>query len=122
MRNIPAGYHNSNSEIVSGLQNLFKRLREQDASHTDSLWAAFGAERIESLEAENAALREAQRWIPVTERLPDTDACVAVLEGEARVHEIDRYKFDGGDDWHFAIPAYPITHWMPLPTPPEEQK
>ena len=32
------------------------------------------AELIERLTAENAALREKQRWIPVTERLPEREA------------------------------------------------
>ena len=37
------------------------------------------AEAIERLTAENAALREKQRWIPVTERLPEELALVNVV-------------------------------------------
>ena len=69
-----------------------------------------------------------QRWIPVTERLPD------------RMMEcVCRYVF--GDDeeypfyqvlWYFALEKTPnfqnegvmrmrVTHWMPLPEPPKEE-
>lgn len=38
------------------------------------------AEAIERLTAENAALREKQRWIPVTERMPELEVPVLVLD------------------------------------------
>ena len=38
------------------------------------------ADLIERLTAENAALREKQRWIPVTERMPEPEAEPEALE------------------------------------------
>lgn len=64
-----------------------------------------------------------QKWIPVTERLP-----------EEKVNCIVHYRHAYCDnDGYFAIgfcfydgekfrfdPAYKVTHWMPLPEPPKE--
>lgn len=41
---------------------------------------AKAAETIERLTAENAALREKQSWIPVTERMPELEVPVLVLD------------------------------------------
>ena len=60
-----------------------------------------------------------QRWIPVTERLPEEDENVltyresgcnveALLSVSRKTWENDIF----GD--------YPVTHWMPLPQPPKE--
>lgn len=84
---------------------------------------------IEGLRAQNEQLREAaalvakesaelleQRWIPVTERLPDqcVDILVCyrdkhILMGTARCDDWIEEDFEDGE----------ITHWMPLPEPPE---
>ena len=66
------------------------------------------------------------KWIPVTERLPDPkfarewylvaleSGCVKSLafEKEGRTDNLFRYG------WHET--ASPVTHWMPLPEPPNE--
>ena len=74
-----------------------------------------------------------QRWIPVGERLPDRDwdgfsAIVVVAAGNA--YFLGRYyKVEPGDEGHecdadigerwYIETTYPVTHWMPLPAPPE---
>lgn len=101
------------------------------------------AEAIERLAAENAALREKQRWIPVTERLPDERDAVIILlkDGQAFRGEI-RERIALPEWWYFCdasdtdmdmlgvmYPLFddglwlhenPVVAWMPLPGAPEE--
>ena len=81
------------------------------------------AEAIERLTAENAALREKQRWIPVTERLPERD--VQVL-GWYKDNPFSQYRPEvvawNGNGWVFVYAhryVTNVTHWMPLPEAPE---
>lgn len=62
---------------------------------------------------------QAQRWIPVIERMPEKDALVLVHTAMDGNHVA---SFDGeawfcnyGGEWLFPN----VTHWMPLPEPPE---
>lgn len=63
-----------------------------------------------------SALREQEerRWIPVTERLPDIGKDVLIYSKEDGV-DVDYY---GGDMFGYCN----VTHWMPLPEPPKEDK
>ena len=79
---------------------------------------------IERLTAENAALREKQRWIPVAERLPERD--VQVL-GWYKDNPFSRYRPGvvawNGNGWVFVYAhryVTNVTHWMPLPDATEE--
>ena len=65
-----------------------------------------------------------QKWIPVTERLPegrsflvtDTDGYV----GEAYLREGKIYWMcDDYDDFWADVHTVDVTHWMPLPEPPK---
>ena len=101
------------------------------------------AEAIERLTAENAALREKQRWIPVTERPPEERVLVNVVwvnrAPEPYYERIKNVPFSGTacfyrGNWYWDSPvvldllaeygedasdlvdeAVEITHWMPLP-------
>jgi hypothetical protein len=98
---------------------------------------------IERLTAENAALREKQRWIPVTERLPDERDAVIILlkDGQVFRGEIRErialpewwYFYDASDtdmdmlgvmyplfDDGLWLHENPVVAWMPLPEAPEE--
>lgn len=107
------------------------------------------ADLIESLSAENAkaeaerdALREKQRWIPVTERLPDERDAVIILlkDGQVFRGEIRKrialpewwYFYDASDtdmdmlgvmyplfDDGLWLHENPVVAWMPLPEAPE---
>jgi hypothetical protein len=64
-----------------------------------------------------------QKWIPVSERLPEHGEVVLCYMSfkEARALQWDnasRYwlGYESGDDWSKAN----VTHWMPLPEPPKE--
>lgn len=79
--------------------------------------------------------QEEQRWIPVTEKLPEDD-----LPKDSKVKQIKvlvAYKTNGRwvertqirvkgywfrepDKWSWAKTSDPISHWMPLPEPPKE--
>lgn len=74
-------------------------------------------------EAERDALREKQRWIPVTERLPERD--VQVL-GWYKDNPFSQYRPGvvawNGNGWVFVYAhryVTNVTHWMPLPGAPE---
>lgn len=90
---------------------------------------------IRALEAENAALREANRWIPVTERLPKTGVRVEVSMRNQYVviasffwkivkrnkscpfdYPEHQWKNDCGQE------ISNVVKWRPLPPPPEEEQ
>ena len=104
--------------------------------------ATAAASLIERLTAENAALREKQRWIPVTERLPDERDAVIILlkDGQVFRGEIRErialpewwYFYDASDtdmdmlgvmyplfDDGLWLHENPVVAWMPLPEAPE---
>lgn len=73
------------------------------------------------------------RWIPCSERLPEEDGeYLALIDGTAhRIHFAPNYKQFGywNMTWDIATLAAvdtewdafeTVTHWMPLPEPPEE--
>lgn len=106
------------------------------------------AEAIERLTAENAALREKQRWIPVTERPPEERVLVNVvwvnrvpepyykkIKGvpfsDTACFYRGRWYWDspavldllaeyGEDEIDLVDEAVEVTHWMPLPEATEE--
>ena len=63
---------------------------------------------------------EIPRWIPVTERLPEKYVPVLVYLPTGIM--VDAYVgvYDGKND--FGINTYHVTHWMPLPAPPKNEK
>ena len=68
------------------------------------------------------------KWIPVTERLPDTGVDVLVkFPHNMAVASIDigEWVVNSGDGWctdiNLAGGEKNPTHWMPLPEPPKEE-
>lgn len=69
--------------------------------------------------------RAAQRWIPVTERLPEVGVLVLVYSAEHWTKSTLAVLKDDGISWRESktdLMLYPreVTHWMPLPLPPKE--
>ena len=58
-----------------------------------------------------------QRWIPVTERLPENSNAVLCITRKGNPF-VGRYDHKWN---HWAVSgSVTITHWMPLPEPPKE--
>lgn len=90
---------------------------------------ADAADLIERLTAERDALREKQRWIPVTERMPETGVPVLVnyigtdelphADGVVAWTDWGALWWEGSLVDSESEVTVPITHWMPLPEAPE---
>lgn len=100
------------AEITAHADNFIGGGTEQD-------WAA----DIYFLLAEIDRLTEAQRWIPVTERVPKTNKPVQVympkLYMSVQTGFYDRYYGEDDDEWneHWVAPQE-VTHWRELPAAP----
>jgi hypothetical protein len=97
------------TQIISWLYD--KAARAHDHSYARMLNTT--AKRLKELD-------EKQKWIPVTERLPDEDTRVLVW---LRVKIYDHTHMDT-DRLHrsrWVRWGEDVTHWMPLPEPPKEE-
>lgn len=67
-----------------------------------------------------ALIKSLPRWIPVTERLPEKNVLVLCA---CRANIFCVMKWDGVDWYENPTHVYMsgfVTHWMPLPEPPED--
>ena len=76
-------------------------------------------DQLEKAMDELEKLRDAQRWIPVGERLPDSRVCEDVIVAAKLDGIVDREVCYWYGDY-FSETLGTITHWMPLPKPPQE--
>lgn len=75
------------------------------------------ADLIERLTAENAALREKQRWISVPEKTPEYDMPQLALNADGDALIANYAYGEWFDTWGQDVE---VTHWMPLPEATEE--
>ena len=68
------------------------------------------------------------RWIPVTERLPEHEYGESTSVLTVDLYGVMRVTYFDGGNWCWpsgealtTMRVAPITHWMPLPEPPEEE-
>ena len=61
------------------------------------------------------------KWIPVTERLPEHDY-EDVLVCDRDLYWISFTKTKRNGEKYFVVDGNCVTHWMPLPEPPKEDK
>lgn len=116
-------------DMYKAAQKEIERLRKELAAlasesvKRDIALAKLEAEVMAAIEAQNA-----QRWIPVTERLPeDAYGCLLIVEDDdyfGNPHEVLLPYFAGydGEQWNDGdgqrVP-FEVTHWQPLPQPPK---
>ena len=92
---------------------------------------------ISTLESENARLKDAQRWIPVSERLPEkppdyfkdghwwmvSGEDFIVADSDGKVYEAHWTYGCSCNNYFWYVnsltPLTNITHWRPLPKPPK---
>lgn len=92
-----------------------------------------GADLIERLTArcaryaeEIAVAQERTRWVPVDERLPEDPVqkvLIFVPHPHGNIVDVGRYL--GADGWvleGWYLTQSSVTHWMPLPEPPKEER
>lgn len=73
---------------------------------------------------ELSKLKAQQRWIPVTERLPETGITVLTLDKRGHMRDRALHTFRGGQRLFRPdglAPGYDILYWMPLPERPKEE-
>jgi len=98
---------------VSELEELLAR---NHFRHRCSLCKATEDER-DALKAELRELREENRWVPVEERLPYEGESVLLTWGG---HVLIGYHHERSDGFYSAFERVDdVTHWRPLPKPPE---
>ena len=115
--------------LLDKAADLIERLTAENADLRKEIeWkdmvVALAQKEQAGAEAERDALREKQRWIPVTERLPERD--VQVL-GWYKDNPFSQYRPEvvawNGNGWVFVYAhryVANVTHWMPLPKAPED--
>lgn len=128
------------SEKANDLIGEFSRAVERTAlSPSESMFRLYCATR-ENLEDYIAELEAAQRWIPVSERLPEVkdgdekeydvvltypfrrEVIVGTWGYNAGDESCKRRWFDISDDYGREDVTEFVTHWRERPTPPEESK
>ena len=93
-----------------------------DAKRTDPETGSFTEYLADHLIANGVT---AQEWISVDDRLPEEKVNCIVHYKHAYCDNDDYWAigmcFYDGEKFQLA-PAYKVTHWMPLPEPPEREK
>lgn len=109
-------------ELLDGIQSHGWRRIETD--HSITLAVVENKAIAEHLLANGVTI---QKWIPVTERLPDNNGKYLVARKEGGRYSISVRKFRKevpcwytGYCGHWERRTNGITHWMPLPEPPKE--
>ena len=131
-------------------QELIQALREHAEWAAGNEWEAplmlgddltAAADRIANQNTHIAALQKAiedlraqlPRWIPVEERLPElqswgaSEVVLGLIKSENapslnKLHNLTLCVYCDNGIWSMPGRYVAITHWMPLPEPPEEKK
>ena len=98
-------------QIINGLLDRADRVADQSAGRI----MRQAAERLRELDQE-------QKWIPVTERLPENFISVLGYMTDAGDFPPVRECYTVGNAFFFPAlrDVHPVSHWMPLPEPPKE--
>ena len=105
-------------ELLGELESLKLYIAELEAAHV--VWLAEAANEMNRLNARIAELEAAQRWIPVSERLPEEDTDGNTLMAICR-HSGEWVRAPFGAEFADEFVRH-YTHWMYAPQPPEVQE
>ena len=99
------------------LQEVVEHFREELLTQHPSTSFSISRRALKILIDELDRLHEAERWIPTSDRLPeDGTYLVARIFPEKRADDsVDSAELFHGDWLINGV----VTHWQPLPTPPE---
>ena len=110
------------------VNELIRELRNRGLQNGSTLGHHSGlyevaADALEIQQKRIAELEKQRRWIPVTERLPEAFVSVLVnMPGEKPSPTVREGFISNNGVWHSAYfdrESDEVTHWMPLPEPPE---
>lgn len=123
-------------DVLDGVVRLKERIaklestieKEKSWSETLSKNGVTMSHEIERLKSENermkaiiAKLEEERRWRKFSEGMPEEDTwCIVFHDGEIDSDHYTRFTYNKKCD--FAVYGYEVTHWMPLPAAPKEEK
>ena len=108
-----------------------KKLHEHARTriHDQGEVISFGTPFVECLLDEIERLQAERSWIPVSERLPEMYSPVLTMAKKAKYPRVLSREKETKDNWVWSLRqlsgyvAYinpkTVTHWMPLPEPPE---
>lgn len=105
---------------AEGLLERFKWYEEMPANPYP--WDFVGIENV----IEEVPTIEVHRWIPVTERLPNSLANKALVALDSGLVGFGHYEgpyygwYDLEVDEPFSVWGVEVTHWMPLPEAPKD--
>jgi predicted RNA-binding Zn-ribbon protein involved in translation (DUF1610 family) len=105
-------------DLCGGVTELAPTYGDFKCQHCGQVYVYDECHRIELSEPQLRTLRDA-RWIAVGERMPEKHTAVLVhtdMDGNhAASFDGEEWFCDYGGAWLFPN----VTHWMPLPEPPE---
>jgi hypothetical protein len=107
-------------DLIIEIKRLQKEVEELQETSGFSVIEELGKE-CTYLTTELAAEREAHRWIPVSEKLPEDENEVLVILG-GKIFPMIGFYLEREKGWY--LEPYnnncSPTHWQPLPEPPKE--
>ena len=128
-------------DVIGAMRTAFEQSADRIVAAEE--YALVLKKEIEKLRGQNEQLREAaalvtkesaelleHRWIPVTERLPElqswgaSEVVLGLIKSENapslnKLHNLTLCVYCDNGIWSMPGRYVAITHWMPLPEPPE---
>jgi hypothetical protein len=79
------------------------------------------SKRLIEVDAELSALKEANRWIPVSEKLPE-DLKKVLVRTHVMIDTAEVFRGNGRAQWLWYGYEIPVLYWHPLPEAPESEE